>query len=288
MEQLVLNEELGISNDVKELVSMFKNRISDDYGKNRCVDSYYGEHKGFHDVFNNTVILEWRDIGITIKYYVLETTSDELRDLYLEKLVSKADTRIYSITYYLTSNPKNNKINWGIHNEVLQHEVEHMYQLYRKKKRLLCYEKQIKYDEYKKFTESNDYIERIIGYTYYYYTKIERNAIINGLYNKIMDDSKDVRCYNPWEAIQSSIHFKNIKEIKKIIEDGKALLEIEKRLKAFDKKIFSFIKIAKIVVNEYTKAFGKLLYKLKKDIAERDSQWLWDPTPKLLSLPDDI
>ena len=94
MEQLVLNEELGIANDVKELVSIFKNRISDDYGKNRHDESKHITQKGFSNVFYNTIILRWRDIGITIKYYVLENPSDELRDLYMEKLNSGCDPKL--------------------------------------------------------------------------------------------------------------------------------------------------------------------------------------------------
>ena len=49
-------------------------------------------------------------------------------------------------------------------------------------------------------------------------------------------------------------------------------------LKPFNKTIDSYLKIANRVVSEYTKAFGRLLYLLKKDIAETNKNLLinWD------------
>ena len=66
----IINEELGISNDVKVLVSLVKNRIGDDFAKNYKNKSYYyGLNQEFpYKVFHGDIVIKWRDVDIHIIY----------------------------------------------------------------------------------------------------------------------------------------------------------------------------------------------------------------------------
>lgn len=270
----IINEELGISNDIKVLVSLVKNRIGDDFSKNYKNKSYYyGLNQEFpYKVFHGDIGIKWRDIDIHIIYYVMPDNDEYVTRNYLRRFNSTSNIEKYELNLYLVG--YNNKILWENFNRTIQHEVEHFFQLYKKGKELLTAKQNEEYQNLLPLTRSTDYYEKIIGFTYYYYNRVEKNALINGMYGEIM--GKYLPGYNldPLEEIKKSSVYNNISKIKKFIKDKNELPFIINRLTNINKDIKSYLRIANTVVNEYTKAFGRLLYKLKKDIADANKDLL--------------
>lgn len=262
----ILNEELSISNDVNDLTIKIKNLISNDYARNiGCERCYTILYKGFNrEVFSNEITINYDNKSIIVVYYVLEDASQEIIKQYNSIFNSTSNNRILRLKLYLTSH--NNKINWKKNSRDLQHEVEHLFQLIKKGKDLLSDKQFYEYNKLKALTTHNDYYDQIIGYTYYYYNKAERNAIINGLYREIVDLNTDGLVTDPLEIIKKSPYYNNIQIIKNTIENHKNHEQLENRLKNINKTLKQYLRIANIMINEYSKAFGRLLYKVKKDI----------------------
>lgn len=262
----IINEELSISNDVNDLTIKIKNLISNDYARNigyeRCYTILY---KGFNrEVFSNEITINYDNKSIIVVYYILEDASQEIIKQYNSIFNSTSNNRILRLELYLTSH--NNKINWKKNSRDLQHEVEHLFQLIKKGKDLLSDKQFSEYNELKSLTKHNDYYDQIIGYTYYYYNKAEKNAIINGLYREIIDLNTDGVVTDPLEIIKNSPYYHNIQIIKNTIENYKNHEQLENKLKNINKTLKQYLRIANIMIDEYSKAFGRLLYKVKKDI----------------------
>lgn len=268
----ILNEELGISNSVSLLTLKIKNLISNDYAKNFNNYSLIVEYEiiknSFINLYKNVLNVTFESEDIKIIYYVLNTDNQNLINFYNNKCHSYFSDN--SLILFLSCNLNNNKINWLNYSGILQHEVEHYFQSYKKNSTLLSPIKQQKYNKYVKLAKSNDYIDAIIGFTYYYYTKIEQNAIMNQLYREIMDNNKDGLRNNPKDILINNVHYSNINNIKKFIDslDSNNIYKdnLKEHLTVIGKSYNSFIKTANIVINEYIKKFGRTLYKANKDI----------------------
>ena len=91
MDKEILKEELGISNDVKMLVSLVKNRIGDDFAKNyKNKKLYYGLNQEFpYKVFHGDVSIKWRNIDIHIIYYVMPDNDEYVIRNYLKRMLAK-------------------------------------------------------------------------------------------------------------------------------------------------------------------------------------------------------
>lgn len=272
----VLNEELHISNDVNYLTSKIKSIIGNNYNKNK---NFIKNHGKFlldfdHILFHNDIDVYMDNINITlnIKYYVLENASESVKNEYLIKFPSTSGNREYKLTLYLTSDY--DKINWQRHSKTIQHEVEHLYQLYKKQRPLLSQKQASEYNKMSKLISSSNYTEKIIGYTYYYYMRVEKNAIINELYREIMDLYVPGMKIDISEEIKNFIHFQNINIIKNYINDDKNIDAIEKCLSKNGKQLKSYLRIANRMIDEYIKAFGRILYKINKDIDEKTKDLL--------------
>lgn len=272
----VLNEELHISNDVNYLTSKIKSIIGNNYNKNKNFIKNYGKFllDFDHILFHNDIDVYMDNINITlnIKYYVLENASGSVKNEYLIKFPSTSGNGEYKLTLYLTSDY--DKINWQLHSKTIQHEVEHLYQLYKKQRPLLSQKQASEYNKMSKLMSSDDYTEKIIGFTYYYYTRVEKNAIINELYRKIMDLYVPGMKIDISEEIKKFIHFQNINIIKNYINDDKNVDAIERCLSKNGKQLKSYLRIANRMIDEYIKAFGRILYKINKDIDEKTKDLL--------------
>lgn len=268
MDKEILKEELGISNDVKSLVSRIKNIISDNFAKNyQDNNKYYALNKEFpYKVFHGDLTTKWKDIELHLIYYVMPDNDETVVRYYLKKFNSASNNEKHEITLYLVGH--GNKIIWNNSNRTIQHEVEHLFQLYKKGKSLLTPKQNQRYQDLLPLTRSTDYYDKIIGFTYYYYNRVEKNALINGIYGEIMGNYLPGYNLNPLEEIKKTSVYSNIKAIKKVIETESDLLSLIDRLSLINKDIKSYLRIANTVVNEYTKSFGRLLYLLKKDIAD--------------------
>lgn len=268
----ILNEELGISNSVSLLTLKIKNLISNDYAKNfndySLIIEYEIIKNLYINLYKNVLNVTFESKDIKIIYYVLNTDNQNLINFYNSKCNSNFSDN--SMILFLSCNLNNNKINWPNYSGILQHEVEHYFQSYKKNSILLSPIKQQKYNQYVKLAKSNDYIDAIIGFTYYYYTKIEQNAIMNQLYREIMDNNKDGLRKDPKNILINNIHYSNINTIKKFINsldnDNINKDSLKEHLTTIGKSYNSFVKTANIVINEYIKKFGRTLYKANKDI----------------------
>ena len=104
--------------------------------------------------------------------------------------------------------------------------------------------------------------------------KNEKNAIINELYRKIMDLYVPGMKIDISEEIKKFIHFQNINIIKNYINDDKNVDAIERCLSKNGKQLKSYLRIANRMIDEYIKAFGRILYKINKDIDEKTKDLL--------------
>lgn len=274
MEKQIINEELGISNDVKQLVVKIKSSIGDNFSKNyKNKSRFYGLNSNFpYKVFHGDLNVKWKDIVINVIYYVVNDSDENVVSYYLRRFKSTSNIEKYELTFYLVGH--GDRILWEKHNSTIQHEIEHLFQLYKKGKPLLNTKQNQQYQAFVQLMHSSDFIERIIGYTYYYYARVEKNALINGIYGDVMGKNINGHVLNPLEEIKNTAVYKNINAIKQVIENRNQHERIVRALKPFNKTIDSYLKIANRVVSEYTKAFGRLLYLLKKDIAETNENLL--------------
>lgn len=272
----ILNEELSISNDVNKLTLKIKSIIGDDYNKNKCYEKNYSKclYNFPYTLFVNNCVIKDNVINkpIHIIYYVLEDPSDNIKNEYLTKFLSTSNTSTYELIFYLIAYGEN--IDWKESSSTIQHEVEHLFQLFKKNKPLLTQNQMDEYNKMAKLRRSNDSITKIIGYTYYYYSRVEKNAIINELYREIMDSYNYGIVINPMDIIKGSTKYRNIQVIKDVVTNEQYHPNLEEKLKANNKTLKSFLRIANRMINEYTKAFGRLLYKANKDIEEKNKDLL--------------
>ena len=269
MEQNILKEELSISNDVNKIVSQLKSVIGDNYNKNKDnINKYISLPNFQNSIFHNKIIVNLKNISISIviNYYVLLNASKNIESKYLSLFKSSSDIEKYEIDLYLTA--LYNKIEWEKHSSTIQHEVEHMYQLFRKNKPLMTDKQLFFYNKMIILKNSSDYLTKIIGFTYYFYNKIEKNAFMNGIYREIIDSYVTGLNTPTIELIKNTQIYKNIQVIKNIVTNKDNWPDLEMRLKLYNITLKSYLKIANIMIQEYTKSFGRTLYKINKDIDE--------------------
>ena len=106
MEQNILKEELGISNDVNKIVTQIKSVIGDNYNKNKDNINKYVSLPNFQNsIFHNKIIVNLKNISISIviNYYVLLNASKNIESKYLSLFKSSSDIEKYEIDLYLTA-----------------------------------------------------------------------------------------------------------------------------------------------------------------------------------------
>ena len=125
--------------------------------------------------------------------------------------------------------------------------------------------------------KSDDFLTKIIGFTYYFYNRFEKNAFINGIYREIIDSYTPGMNFNTIDLIKKTNLYQYIQLIKDVINDESKHIDLEERLKQNNMSFKSYIRIANTMISEYTKSFGRLLYKLNKDIDELNKTKLDTP-----------
>lgn len=274
----ILLEELGISNDVVTITSKVKSEIGKDYTQNSGVrdEDYRWLPLSTSEkilTFHRCISIKFESDTFLIKYYVVDDGINKNSTIqkYFRKYFSGFDIKANELKLFLIGDGK--RIFWQKTDATLQHEIEHWYQQYRKGDDLINQSHLKKYNKYRDLVKSNDPIKQNIGLIYYYFEKIEHDAIMNGLYNMIMSTNSVSYVDKPENILKEYQHYKNINEIKKII-DSIEKDEVYKSvfvnaLNDINKSFDSFIKVANKVINMYAKGFGRTLYKAKKDLDER-------------------
>ena len=139
MYKSILNEELGIANEVNDLVIRIKNLISNDYGRNNNNTQKYlllDKTNTKYIVYHNTIITNIDNKNIIVEYYILNNKEETIINQFLKDYISEVFNGLYKLNLYLTCNSKNNKIDWLKHSGTLQHEIEHLYQFHKKGKNI--------------------------------------------------------------------------------------------------------------------------------------------------------
>lgn len=277
MKQLIdyiLLEELGISNEVIKITSMIKNEIANDYiQNNNNPENLRWLHLSSNEsvsVFKNALTVKFKSTEIIINYYVInrDICEDSTVRKFINTYNSKFDLKTNKLILFLIADKK--KIYWNVCSDTLQHEIEHWYQQYRKGNELIKFNHLKKYNNHLELINSDNPFKHNIGLIYYYSEKFEHDAIMNGLYNKIMEVNSISFVEKPENILKEFLHYKNIKAIQQIIHlietDNKIKNVYFNILKDMNKNFDSFIKLAKHTVLMYIKGFGRTLYKTKKDI----------------------
>lgn len=269
----IIKEELGISNDVNNLVLRIKNLISSKFSKKYIHNVYYREIKGF-EVFCDSFYIDYDGSELNIIFIVLKDEDSATKNLFHNTLTSETSLDNSIIRLFLTKT--GNKIDWNYHSSTLQHEVEHFFQSKKKngpflnKKDFESYKKNIK------LIKSDNIYEKIIGYIFYFYIKYEKNAFVNGLYRQIMDESSEYYIPKPIEVLKEYGPYITLNTIKRLINEWNEN-DIEKVtliLKSIGKTYESFLKISNNVFKMYAKSFGKVIYKAEKDLKEKYGEYM--------------
>ena len=274
MIQEIITEELGISNKVSLLTLRIKNTISNDFAKNKNNENFYYNlpipNIGYIKVYGNTFDIQFENDKLIVMVFIVDK-SNEYHGIYIKKYFSEYKSSKKQINLYLTS--ANGKIDWNLNNNTLQHEVEHYFQSYMKGKPLATMKEIEKYNKFIDMYQNGDMYQKIIGGIYYFYTKVEQNAIMNGLYREIMEINKFSYISKPIEIVQNNNHFKMIAELKSLfteIENDEMMRDfIIEELEKINKTYKSFERIAKRTFSEYIKKFARTIRKAKKDLEKK-------------------
>ena len=281
MKQLIdyiLLEELGISNDVISIVSKVKSEIGKDYAQNSGVrneDYIWLQLSSTEKIlaFHRSISIKFKSTTIPIEYYVVDdgTNKNSIIQKYFRKYFSGFDVKNNNLTLFLTGDSK--KIDWQKKDSTIQHEIEHWYQQYRKGSDLIDDRHLKRYNKYRNLIKSGDPIKANIGMIYYYSEKIEHDAIMNGLYNEVIEVNSVSYIEKPEDILKEYLHYNNIDGIRKTIEmiaqDDSYKKKYEDAMHEIGMNFNSFIKLANRTINMYIKGFGRTLVKAKKDLDEK-------------------
>lgn len=269
----IIKEELGISNDVNNLVLRIKNLISNKFSKKYTYNVYYRKIKDF-EVFCDSFYIDYDSSELNIIFVVLKDEDYATKNLFYNTLISETSLDNSTIRLFLTRT--GNKIDWNYFSSTLQHEVEHFFQSKKKNGPLL---NKKDFESYKKninLIKSDNIYEKIIGYIFYFYIKYEKNAFINGLYRQIMDESSEYYIPKPIEVLKEYGPYITLNTIKRLINEWNDddIEKVTLILKSIGKTYESFLKISNNVFKMYTKSFGKVIYKAEKDLKEKYGEYM--------------
>ena len=251
-----LNEELGISNLVKEMASNLIGRIASKY-KTTVIP----EHRG-------TLSQNMFGKVITVDYTVKEVEdADEAKGLKVRYpgafTVTRGQNLLRTSVIFIRKD--------GLfvdYNGTTQHEIEHIYQTFKTGKSLLSKEKSKQmYIIALKLTDSDKYYDQIVGWSVYYACKFEKDAFMNTLYRKISDNQQE----DPEEIIKETNLYNNLRIINDAVENhsGFSREAIENVcLSNFGKHFTWWKNLANKMVKAYMNKIGKVLLKVEKDRAE--------------------
>ena len=270
----ILEEELGISNEVNNIVLKIKQMISENYHSNKDNISYYFKlpfnEKIITNVFINALIFKYNNYELKIFFNILDVNNENIK-LYKNKK-SSFNYHEKKISLFLTSD--DGKILWKKHSSTLQHEVEHFFQCYMKEgPSINNVNDRAKYKKYADLARKENEIQKSIGLIFYLAYPHEKDAYINGLYRKIMEINDDSYIQEPIEVLKNYQPYIEINNLRKFInkcmsdidEHYKLLKELQNQYIKYD----YFIQKFDSVIHEYIKGFGRVIYKANKDLIEK-------------------
>lgn len=270
----ILKEEAGIADSVNTMLEKIKFIISNDYKQNGVLN-YTLNNEPYSDVYHNTEIIIFENTPINLEYFILNNPLSEEEQIYRRNFSCKTNADNSKITLYLGA--KDKKIQWFKYSGVVQHELEHLYQAIKQNKSFLHGKDINKYRKYITYMHSDNYYLMIIGLVNYYAFKFEKNAFNNEIYRELLDNCKDNIQVNPYNMLKNNIHYQNINDIKELLSNEMQLKMIKLVCKIQKIDANKFISIAHRVVKDYIKLFGRIIYKVNKDIEKLNEHTLVHP-----------
>ena len=248
-QQLV--EELGVSDKVIKLTDLITKAIIKD--SKTLPYSETKEHSFTYPIpiFNTKI-----DIHYILTYV---DTEDQIPFIVCESNMIEDG---YYLKAHLSYVKELNK--YVDHEGLLQHEVEHIYQMMMAGKYLLKPKSQEIYEKAIELSQDNNIYKKLVGYVIYYNNKFEKDAYANQIYKTIMDKHN----INPYETLKNTAIYNNIRIIKEYILDTDLYYEYYKTIvfDNFGKSLNWFLKLTKSVVKNYTNKIGKVFAKAHKDL----------------------
>lgn len=253
-------EELSISNEVVNASNDIIKKIIKDSKKQPRAQKKTGL---FEYSFKKNII----DVNYALMYFA---NIDELQaddEVKHENAFSrKDDVNRYTLKATIVYIADQNK--YIDYNGELQHELHHIFQMISKGEDLITLEKDSSiYNCACSLMNSNDIIEKMVGFTFYYSFKFEEDAYANNIY-------KDILTYYPSKSIEEIIEnnpvYGNLKIIKNAIDDIFYAIRINKVVKKHFKKTYTwFYDLVNSVYSKYIKKLGRVLVKVKKELNEK-------------------
>lgn len=271
----ILKEEMGISNEVNGLVKNVKELIANDFNKNKNKEIHYTSLNLGNNirarVFVHNIKLEFEGKLIPVLYSVLINPQSDAFITYSNIYQSNFNENDEIVFLYMAS--RGDKIAWDLYNPIIQHELHHMYQHFKKQNNLLSKKEQINYSTYVSLIKQNDRISQIVGKLFYYTYNAEKDALMNEFYRIVMEYNEQSYNINPIDMLNEYPTYVDLKVIKYTIEKSKSDVslknEIESKLKTINVTYDNFIKIAEKTINNYIKAFGRTISKCKHDLMDK-------------------
>ena len=275
MEQLILKEELGISNKVSLLTLKIKEIINNDFGKIKNNKEFFKEKRLTNKlnifVIENKLSIAFEGEYVNIVYYIALPHNDFEKDLFLKKYKPECTNTLDNLTIYIPLIPtKSGKIDWSGRVSSLQHEVHHVFQLIKRHKPILNPDEIVEYNKFCRLINSQNEIDKYIGFVFYYSIKAEKEAFANSIYREIMEINKDAYIETPINILKNNSIYKIIKKIKLyndyFKENKDVFNKLKTRLNELVIDVNYFFKVANNLVETYIKCFGSVICKINSDL----------------------
>lgn len=236
----LVNEELGISNEVFNISKEIFNNICSDIKTRESVklDLCY--------IKNGVVKSSLKDVEFKVNYVYRNFLDKKIIEHIDKDSLSNGGT-VFLNKKFIICNINLYGISGSINEEdamdTIQHEIEHIYQQIMSNKRIP--EDDFRYAKMRTDLESNDNIRNTIGRLVYLCYKSEQDAFINGTYAWCMTN----------DALTEPYSYRNIKNC----PSGKLYLE----MKELYNIVFNDAKMTELIETEYNLTNEKILYSIK-------------------------
>mgnify|MGYP007101907504 CR=1 FL=1 len=269
IKKYLISEEAGISNEVLSQVNIIKKKIIE-LEKVEQVQIHPKKNYSYKLVtFKTNVFGREVNIRVLIRLVV----SDYEKDMCLQYGICGGSYNIDNGTMTIrTIKTQDGKIFWERGLSTIQHELEHIFQINKigkdfnqKPKNESLYNLSRKLSD---LNSSED--ERLIAYTIYASFKFETNANENGLYSYLIEKGETFSMQELIELIEEhNLYFlvSDLKKLLTILNNNKTKYNTlnSYMIITYNKNLEWFIKLAKSTIKNYTRVFGRVIYKVNKD-----------------------
>lgn len=267
----IVKEELSISDEVLKTKNALVAAIIKDSKNMPKHDSKFADYMKQGILFKYPLFGEQWIVIYKIFYIKSNAEYDNLISN-IEAGKTSPNGKVYVNLIYIAD--RNNYTD--IEGEV-QHELEHIYQVAKKKKWIIS--SQLSADIYSKAqnlkNNGTTIGEQLVGFTLYYNNNFERDVFTNGIYSMMIDNNVT----EPLKFIKNTVNYKNVLTVERVVEAGTYKEEIDKVVKSYFGKSYGWWKkIALRMVSTYKVKIGKAVAKYTKDYLGPDKALIGNNT----------